>query len=141
MVRLHTGSALKLCQRAGRQLPPTLQVPRQPLLASLLLARSKAKCILTKRICSSSKPWLTARPAAIGTALVASSDEACDRLSSTASRVWDDLGAAVPVLHSHPRLSIGACLAAASLGAYYYSRCVQQQHLMVISLLPTAFCD
>ena len=53
---------------------------------------------------------------------MANSDEACDRLSASASKAWEDLGTAVPVLHSHPRVSIATCAAAAALGAYYYRR-------------------
>ena len=38
-------------------------------------------------------------------------------------RAWEDVGTAVPVLHSHPRLSLAACLAATGLGTWYYRRC------------------
>ena len=55
-----------------------------------------------------------------------SSASTSSSLGEGMQRAWEDVGTAVPVLHSHPRLSLAACLTAAGLGAWYYRRCPHQ---------------
>ena len=59
----------------------------------------------------------------VGAVAAASSPELADAAAAPFELAWDEVGRAAPALHSHPRITLAAAVAASAASFWYYSLC------------------